>query len=82
MIQHDNEAIASFIKFLGEDVHLCSIVPDGACHGRWFGDNIDAATIWAVRENSRGKGVYWTVNRVAEGYNKKPKKHHILAALT
>ena len=78
----DSAAICSFLKIIGQGLHLCSIVTDGGgrVHGRWFGDDIAAATDWAVTENNMGKNLYWTVNLVAEGCNKKPGKVDIVAA--
>ena len=77
----DPEAISSFLKIIGGDLHLCSIVPDGdRCKGKWFGDDAEAATTWAMTENEHGKGVYWTVNCVIPGRNKKATKGEIRAA--
>lgn len=80
MTQPDREAIASFLAHIDQGLHLCSIVPNGICVGRWFGEDIAAATDWAVSENIKGKGIYWTVNLVSEGCNKKPTKADIVAA--
>lgn len=79
MTQPESGAIASFLEAIGQGIHLCSIVPDGRCKGRWFGHDIAAATNWAVSENNEGKGIYWTVNLVTEGCNKKPSKTDIVA---
>lgn len=76
----DSAMIASFLKYIGQDLHLCSIVPDGQCRGSWFGEDIAAATDWAVKANNRGKNLYWTVNLVVQGCNKKPGKVDIVAA--
>lgn len=75
----DSLAIASFLGAIGQGLHLCSIGPYGGCTGRWFGEDIAAATEWAVPENDAGKNLYWTVNLVAEGCNKKPGKADIVA---
>jgi hypothetical protein len=65
---------------LTSDIHLVSILPDGGTTtGRWFGEDIDAATSWAKSENGYGKGVYWTVNVCRPGLNKKPGKADIIA---
>lgn len=80
MIQLDRAAIDSFLRLIGTGQHLCSIVPDGKIRGRWFGDDIDTATDWAAAENALGKNLYWTVNLVAEGLNKKPRKPDIVEA--
>lgn len=71
--------IASFVDGIGQDVHLCSIVPDGGrCTGRWFGDDVLEATGWALAESVAGRNVYWTTNRVAANCNKKPDKSDIV----
>ena len=77
----EREAITSFLAAIGEDVHLCSIVPDGGrCTGRWFGAEILAAADWALDESVAGRNVYWTTNRVAENCNRKPGKADIVSA--
>ena len=80
MTEADRTAIHSFLSLIGTGLHLCSIVPDGAFRGRWFGDDVNAATDWAVAENACGKNLYWTVNLVSEGCSKKPGKGDIVAA--
>lgn len=80
MATPDFEHAAAFLNAIGHGLHLCSIVPDGPCRGRWFGDNVVAAIEWASSENGLGKNVYWTVNRVIEGYDRKPRKQDIVAA--
>ena len=76
----DSAMISSFLAAIRQDLHLCSIVPDGNCTGRWFGADVPAATEWAAAESLAGRNVYWTTNQVAEGCNKKPSKADILAA--
>jgi hypothetical protein len=81
VIAPDPTAIASFLAAIAPGLHLCSILPDGrTCSGRWFGGDVGAATDWALSENQEGKNVYWTVNLVKEGVNKKPAKPDIVAA--
>ena len=72
--------IATFLEAIGQDLHLCSIIPDGHCTCRWFGADVPAATDWAVAASLAGRNVYWTTNRVVEGCNKKPGKVDIVAA--
>jgi len=75
----ERTAITSFLAAIGQDVHLCSIVPDGgSCTGRWFGTDLQSATNWAAAESEAMRNVYWTVNRVAEHCNKKPSKTDIV----
>ena len=61
-------------------VHLVSIEPEGSLSARWFGDDIPAATAWALQENLAGRNLYWTANRCRSGLNKKPAKADIEAA--
>lgn len=73
VLQADPVTIAAFLReYVGDPIHLVSIVPDGDTEGRWFADKFDAATAWAVQQNALGRGVYWTVNVVAPGIHKKP----------
>ena len=75
----ERDLIASFVAGIGQDVHLCSIAPDGGrCIGRWFATDIQAATDWAVAECLAERNVYWTTNQVAENCNKKPGKSDII----
>ena len=76
----DKVLIASFLEAIGQDLHLCRIIPDGSCIGRWFGADVPAATKWAVAASLAGRNVYWTTNQVAEGCNGKPSKVDIVAA--
>jgi hypothetical protein len=71
---------ADFLHIIGDGLHLCSIVPDGGCRGRWFDKDVDAARDWARSENEHERNVYWTVNLVAAGCNQKPGKKDIVAA--
>lgn len=68
--------------FAGLDqVHLVYIHPNGVgVHGRDFAGRVDDALEDAANANANGFNVYWTVNRVASGLNKKPAKHDIRAA--
>ena len=79
-LQPVNASIASFLTALGQDLHLCSIVPDGYCAGRWFGNDVPAATEWAATESLAGRNVCWTTNQVAEDCNKKPSKADFVGA--
>lgn len=81
MASPDFHHASAFLEAIGHGLHLCSIVPDGNCRGRWFGDDVAAATEWARRENVLERNVYWTVNLVADGYGRgKPSKADIVAA--
>ena len=80
MVSLDFHHMAAFLRVVGSGIHLCSIVPDGVCRGRWFGEDVVAATDWAKSENELGKNVYWTVNLVADGCLRgKPRKADIVA---
>jgi hypothetical protein len=80
MVTPNFQHTAAFLEVIGDGLHLCSIVPDGRCLGRWFGEDVTAATEWAAAENERQRNVYWTVNLAVAGCNKKPIKSDIVAA--
>jgi len=67
---------------VAEHIHIMVIAPDGQPkpYGRQFGSDAGAAAAWAVAENAKGYGVYWTVNVVRPGVHKKPEKTDILYA--
>jgi len=73
---------ADIVEFFGntipDQIHLVAIVPDRAAIGRDFGTNVAAAADWALARNVEGKNVYFTVNRVRPGVNKKPTKDDIV----
>ena len=50
------------------------MVPAGPTKGVDFGTDVDSAYAWAEQQSSKGKNIYWTVNRVSPGVNKKPLK--------
>lgn len=78
----DEARIAEFLRStVAEAIHLVAIVPDGAAtSGRWFGGDADSAAAWAAERNRDGANVYWTVNRVRDGLDAKPRKVDIAAA--
>lgn len=64
-----------------DQIHLVFIHPNGVgVHGRDFGDRVEEALADAAKVNANGFNIYWTVNRVATGLNKKPAKQDIRAA--
>src|SRR5215217_5191785 len=77
----NEELVRGFIdKTIRENIHLVAILPDGLPIGASFGAEADKATAWAIAQNQRGYGVYWTVNIVRARLNKKPQKADIAAA--
>lgn len=65
-----------FLTYL-DQIHLVAIVPDGPAIGKDFGNDKDAAAAWAQEQNAQGKNIYFTVNRVRPGVNKKSTKADI-----
>ena len=64
-----------------DQIHLVMINPVGpGVHGKDFGTDIETALAEAAKANANGFNIYWTVNRVAPGLNKKPGKRDIRAA--
>lgn len=79
----DQAAIEAFLaSTVRADIHVVVIPPDDGPlpYGQWFGDDAAGAAAWATSENRKRYGVYWTVNVVQSGYQRKPKKEHIVAA--
>lgn len=73
-----SEALGLF-RLLNQ-IHLVAIKPDGGTTGRDFGTDAEAAIEWAAAQNSSGRNVYWTVNRVQPGVHKKPTKCEVTQA--
>jgi hypothetical protein len=81
LLAPDREGIAAFLsESLATGIHLAWIIPDGPCGGRWFGNDAQTAATWAASNNASGRTVYWTVNTVGAGLNKKPEKADITSA--
>lgn len=66
---------------IGEHIHIIAIPPDGQPlpYGGHF-DDADSAAQWVIRENAKGYNLYWTVNIVKRGVNKKPSKSDMIGA--
>ena len=77
MPQPDRDEIRTYLaEYIQTNIHLVSILPDGADHdvrGHHFGNDADRAEAWAFQENRKGWNVYTTVNVVKSGLHKKPK---------
>jgi hypothetical protein len=71
--------LLEFLESIGDQIHLVAIVPNGPAAGKDFGTDIDAAAAWAIKQNREGKNIYFTVNEVRPGVNKKPEKADIVA---
>lgn len=76
----DEAVLREFVtKTIPDQIHLTAIRPDGTeIVSRDFGTNIDEAAQWAIARNAEGMNVYFTVNRVKEGIDKKPTKLDIV----
>lgn len=76
----DKEMIARFLTIATKDsIQLSAIHSDGGppeC--RWFGNDVAAATKWAAERNGRGCNIYWSVNYVQPGLNRKAAKADII----
>lgn len=76
----DGDAIHAFLDdVVGTDIHLAAIT-NGAPIGRWFGDDVEAASAWALDRNADGANIYWTANVCGAGVGAKPSKGDIAAA--
>lgn len=67
---------------VADQIHIMAIAPDGQPlpYGRYFGSDADGAAAWAIEQNRKGYGCYWTTNIVRPGINKKPDKRDIIGA--
>lgn len=74
------ELLAFFTKTLSDQIHLTAIHPDSErpTIGRDFGTDVSAAADWANAQNSADMNVYYSVNLVRAGVNKKPAKADIV----
>lgn len=75
----DESAIEDFLGvYVGDAIQLAAIAAEGGSpQCRWFGNNARAAATWACEQNSQGANVYWTVNRIYPGLDRKPSKSDI-----
>jgi hypothetical protein len=79
-LQFDPELARPLFSSL-DQIHLVMINPAGpGVHGKDFGTDIETALAEATKANDNGFNIYWTVNHVAPGLNKKPGKRDIRAA--
>lgn len=80
-LQPDQDVIENFLSDVVQtDIHLAAIKPDGAISGKYFGSDVEAATSWAVAQNTNGRGVYYTGNRCHSGVTTKSTKADITSA--
>lgn len=80
-LQPDQNVIENFLSDVVQtDIHLAAITPDGAISGNYFGSDVEAATSWAVAQNTNGRGVYYTGNRCHSGVTTKSTKADITSA--
>ena len=68
-----------FEKSIPDQIHLTAIIPDGPTSARDFGTDSTSAIKWALDQNGDGKNVYFSVNRIRPGINKKPAKFDVVA---
>lgn len=65
-------------QYLRDYIHLVAITPDGPINGKYFGNDVSAAAGWARQQNAAGRNIYFTVNLVRPGLDKKPTKADII----
>lgn len=74
----DVEAVRRALTAIGSAIHLAAIPPDGGkVYGWYFGDNVEAATRFAVEANA-DRNVYWTPNIASATCGHKPTKSQIV----
>jgi putative DNA primase/helicase len=80
-LQPNRDVIENFLSDVVQtDIHLAAIRPDGTISGDYFGSDVEAATSWAVAQNTNGRGVYYTGNRCHSGVTTKSTKADITSA--
>lgn len=80
-LKPDRAVIGRFLSaILRSHIHIVAIIPDGRVTAKWFGEDAKGAAVWASDQNAQGAGVYFSVNVVRAGLNKKASKQEILAA--
>lgn len=80
-LEPDPVAIEKYLSDVVQtDIHLAAITPDGPISGKYFGSDVEAATSWAVAQNTNGRGVYYTGNRCHSGVTTKSTKADITSA--
>jgi hypothetical protein len=74
------DVVEFFEKTIADQIHLTAIDPEKRCPtiARDFGTDAAGAAKWASDRNAEGRNVYYTVNRVREGVNTKPRKEDIV----
>lgn len=79
--QNPTDVREFFEKTIPDQIHLTAIAPEKSrlTVGQDFGTDVNAAAAWASEMNTACYNVYYTVNRVRPGVNKKPEKTDITA---
>lgn len=65
-----------FVGVLKDQIHL-TVIQNREVVSRDFAQDYESALDWAEKQNRKGFGVYYSVNRVREGLNKKAAKNDI-----
>lgn len=84
-LRPDLETIDAFLAMLANEagqIHLVAIHSDGKklIVGRDFAQDATAARRFNIEQNTAGGNIYWSVNQVRPGLNKKPAKADIIGA--
>ncbi len=80
-VANPQDAREFFDKTLQDQIHLTAIDPKKSLPtvGRDFGEDVAAALAWARERNAEGLNVYYAVNRIRDGLNKRADKGDITA---
>lgn len=72
-------AISAFFTRVEHGIHVLSIsVTDGVPFGRYFGSNVEGASLFAAQLNSGGNNIYFTPNEPHSNCGHKPNKSQIV----
>lgn len=75
----DVDAAREMLEWL-DQIHLVALHRSGSSammRAKFFGTDVEAALNWAIEQNREQKGVYWTINKISEGFVGKPSENDI-----
>jgi len=79
-IENNPEHARKLFKTLNQ-IHIVCIHPNGlSITGKDFHTNVEEALKYCSAKSNAGYNIYWTVNQVCKGLDKKPSKHDIINA--
>ena len=70
-----------FTQTICDQIHLAAVDPEkrNGTVARDFGQDAAAAMAWAIARNREGRNIYYQINRIRGGLNKRADKSDITA---